>query len=84
VKEAGIFTLRCWCYWSSASRPELTVNIDGIPAKGAIGRNDAAAGTWHWASLEGSLDLGPGEHSLTISGWQAGVLSSSFELRPIW
>jgi hypothetical protein len=84
IRDAGLYRLRLWFLWRNGASAGLTLTLDGSVLKRDFGRGDGNYQMWHWLPLEGVADLGPGEHSLAISGWKPGALLGTVELYPAW
>jgi hypothetical protein len=84
VRDPGFYRLRFYSYWPSAEKSGVAVAIDGTMVKTNVGRNDAAYQKWHWAQLDGVVDLGPGEHTLAIGEWKRGAMLGAIEVLAGW
>lgn len=84
VRNAGLYRMRLWSLWKNAASAGLVLALDGSVLKRNFGRGDGNYQKWHWAPVEGIVDLGAGEHSLTISGWKPGAALGTAELHPAW
>lgn len=84
IRRAGFYRIRLWSNWRFGSKPDLSARLDGSVLKRGIGRGDTVYQKWHWSRIESVAGLGPGEHTLTISGWTRGAWISAVEVYSAW